>query len=48
MKVCLVGWECAWEINVEITSGGYEIRIMRLVWNRHNSMSLVGRLYGGV
>jgi len=48
MKFCLVCWECAWEINAGITSGGYEIRNMSLVWNRRNFMSLVGKLYGGV
>jgi len=48
MEICMVGWECAWEIYDEIISGGYELRNMKLVWDRRNSMSLVGRLYGGV
>jgi len=31
-----------------ITSGGYGMRNMNLVWDRRNSMSLVGRSHGGV
>jgi len=44
----LFGWELAWDLDVWDKSGGYGMRIMNLVWDRRNSMSLVGRFHGGV
>jgi len=44
----LVGGVLAWELDVWDKSGGYGIRNMNLVWDRHNFMSLVGRSHGGV
>jgi len=38
----------AWELDVGDKSGGYGLRNMKLVWDRRNSMSLVGRSHGGV
>jgi len=48
MEFCLVGWEHAWELNVEMINGSCGMRDMKTVCDRRNSMSLVGRLYGGV
>ena len=61
---CLVGWELAWELDVQDKGGGYGMKhdydgeigvIPWVLWgdsmvacDRRNSMSLVGRLYGGV
>ena len=44
----LVGWELAWELDIWDKSGGYGMRNMNLVWDRRNSMSLIGRSHGGV
>ena len=38
----------AWELDVWDRGGGYGMRNMKLVWDRHNSMSLEGRSHGGV
>jgi len=44
----LVGWELAWELDVWDKSDGHGMRNMKLVWDRRNSISLVGRSHGGV
>ena len=44
----LVGCVVAWELDVYDKSGGYSMRNMNLVWDRRNSMSLVGRSHGCV
>jgi len=37
-----------WELDVWSKNGGYGMRNMKLVWDRRNSMNLVGRSYGGM
>jgi len=44
----LVGGVVAWELDAWDKSDGYGMRNMNLVWDRCNSMSLVGRSHGGV
>ena len=44
----LVGGVVAWELDVWDKSCGYGMRNMNLVWDRRNSMRLVGRSHGGV
>jgi len=43
----LVGGVLAWELDVWNKNGGYGMRNMNSVWDRRNSMSLMGRSYGG-
>jgi len=44
----LNGGMVKWEFDVWWKYGGYGMRNMKLVWDRHNSMSLVGGSHGGV
>lgn len=44
----LDGGTVAWELDVWDKGGGYGMRDMKLVWDRHNSMSLVRKFHGGV
>jgi len=44
----VVGWEISWDLDVWDKSDGYGMKNMNSVWDRRNSMSLVGRSHGGV
>jgi len=48
MEFLVVGWELTWDLDVWDKSGGYGMRNMKLLWDRRNSMSLMGRSHGGV